>query len=215
MTIPAEILPWVQATFVKADGSVNSAGHLLTYLAGTSTPSVTFTTSDLDPGTPNPVDIELGIDGRPPAPIYLSNDHGYKLVLTDSDDVVLWTYDDVESSAAVFLNTFGQQMAQGSKAVTSGYEVTNDDFLVTVDEPSVNPAIITLQLSADRGGIITIQNVSTTIPVSIQPVSPETINAISAGFTLPVALTTQKATSVILVPDGVSGYYTLGGCFLS
>lgn len=63
-------------------GAPLNGGLLNTYLAGTTTPAATFTTSSGGVQNANP--IQLGVDGRPPAEIWLTGGQAYKFVLTDS-----------------------------------------------------------------------------------------------------------------------------------
>lgn len=68
-------------------------GLVNTYLAGTSTPAATYTTSAGNIANSNP--IQLGADGRPPAEIWLTAGQAYKFVLTDSAAATIATYDNI------------------------------------------------------------------------------------------------------------------------
>lgn len=81
--------------FLNANGAPNANGFLSTFLAGTSTPSATYTTSA---GTvQNAVSIPLGPDGRVPNEVWLVTAIAYKFVLLDSLGVLVpgCTYDNI------------------------------------------------------------------------------------------------------------------------
>jgi len=208
MSLPGALLPWVELGFLLADGTPNAGGFVYFYEAGTSTPQDTFFDQDLAPGHENTNPIELEDDGRPPNRVFILPT-GYKVIVQDSSHAALYDYDDVSDPSFTFFSTVANVWAQGSKSVTSGYEVTNDDNLVTVDEPSVDPASVTLQLAADRGGVLFVQNAGTTA-VNISPRGTETINGVNAAFQLP-AQSGSVYPSVMLLSDGVSGYFVVGG----
>ncbi len=71
------------------NGNPLTGGLLYTFDAGTSTPRASYYDKDCIIAHTNPVIL----DARGEAVIYLSGD--YKLILTDSDGVLIWTMDDV------------------------------------------------------------------------------------------------------------------------
>ena len=81
------------AQFFDTLGQPLSGGYLYTYQAGSSTPLSTYTTSDGSIANTNP--IVLGTDGRPPQEIWLTSGYSYKLILTNSSNVVISTYDNI------------------------------------------------------------------------------------------------------------------------
>lgn len=76
-----------------ADGDPLNGGKLYSYIAGSSTPQATYT--DKAAGTANTNPVVLDANGE--ANVWLSDALNYKLVLTDADDVVLWTVDNVSN----------------------------------------------------------------------------------------------------------------------
>jgi hypothetical protein len=87
--------------FVGLDNNANpvSAGKLYTYLAGTTTPQPTYTDVNLTVANANPVVLDSA--GR--ATVFLSGT-SYKFVLTDANDVPIWTQDNVQAVAPFSTN---------------------------------------------------------------------------------------------------------------
>lgn len=81
-------------TFVDGSGSPCVGCTLASYIAGTTTPTPTYTDSAGGGQNTNP--IVLGTDGG--AQIWLSNSVSYKFVLTDSLGTTVWTVDNVPGS---------------------------------------------------------------------------------------------------------------------
>ena len=81
------------AQFFTTTGLPLNGGYIYTYQAGSTTPANTYTTSAGTIANTNP--IQLGTDGRPPQEIWLTDGSTYKFVLTDSNNVVIQTYDNL------------------------------------------------------------------------------------------------------------------------
>ncbi|NBV82444.1 MAG: hypothetical protein EBR63_04070, partial [Actinobacteria bacterium] len=73
--------------------SVLSGGKIYTYAAGTTTPRTTYTSSSGLMANANP--IILDSDGRLPNDLWLTSGLTYRLVLKDSTDVQIGSYDDI------------------------------------------------------------------------------------------------------------------------
>lgn len=74
-------------------GNVLTGGKIYTYLAGTTTPATTYTSSN---GlTPNSNPIIANSAGRVPYEIWLTENVEYKFVLKDSNDTLIGTYDNI------------------------------------------------------------------------------------------------------------------------
>lgn len=76
-----------------ANGNPLSGGKVNTYVAGTSTPATTYT--DDTGGTAQANPIVLNSRGLPASPVWLQDGRSYKFVITDANDVVLQTIDDI------------------------------------------------------------------------------------------------------------------------
>lgn len=188
---------------VTASGLEVLAGGYLTFkVAGTSTPANVY--ADVDGLVSLGSTVTLDAEGEAVA-IYLAP-HGYKVTLFDEDDVQQWSQDNVHNLEALIAR-LGLIFVAGSKGVTDGYTVAATDYLVTVEEPTVDPATIALQPSADRLQDITIKNVGPTL-VDVTPDGAETIENLGPGvaYRLPAA-SSPNFPSITLRPDGVSNYW--------
>ena len=82
------------AQFFTDAGNVLTGGKLYSYAAGTTTPAPTYTTNAGNIAHPNP--IILNAAGRvPTGEVWLTDGFVYKFVLTDANDVLLGTYDNI------------------------------------------------------------------------------------------------------------------------
>jgi hypothetical protein len=84
----------VAAQFFTNTGAVLTGGKLFTYAAGTTTPLTSYTTSAGTVARTNPVVLDAA--GRVPdgGEIWITA-AAYKFVLTDSNDVLIATYDNI------------------------------------------------------------------------------------------------------------------------
>lgn len=89
----------VAAQFFDNNGAPLTGGKLYTYAAGTTTPQATYTTSAGNVARTNPV--VLNAAGRVPdgGEIWITS-QAYKFVLTDANDVLIATYDNVVAAGS-------------------------------------------------------------------------------------------------------------------
>lgn len=88
------LAPVGPSQFFDNNGDPLSAGKLYTYLAGTSTPSPTYSEYTLTTANANPVVLDAA--GR--CVLYLDS-LSYKFILKDSNDATIWTQDNLASVA--------------------------------------------------------------------------------------------------------------------
>lgn len=86
----AILSPTPKLQFFSANGVPLSGGKLYTYAAGTTTPQTSYTDSTGNVANPNPIIL----DSRGEANVWLNNDV-YKFKLTTSNDVDVWTIDNI------------------------------------------------------------------------------------------------------------------------
>ena len=116
--------------FFSNDGLPLAGGKIQTYQAGSTTPLTTYTDSSGLIANTNP--IILGTDGRPPSTIWLSDGFFYKFVLSDANDVVIQTYDNLygivnaQPPAATPIPSGGILLWSGSiGSIPAGYVLCN------------------------------------------------------------------------------------------
>lgn len=119
----------VAAQFFTNSGNVLTGGKLYTYAAGTTTPAPTYTTNAGNVAHPNP--IILNAAGRvPTGEVWVSDAFSYKFVLTDANNVLIATYDNL-----LGLATSGQA---GYVTATQGQTIFNVPFTYLVGGNSLN-----------------------------------------------------------------------------
>ena len=129
----------VAAQFFDNDGNVLSGGKIYTYIAGSSTPAVTYTNASGSIQHSNP--IILNSAGRvPTGEIWLTDGITYKFVINNANDALIGTYDNVIGINSNFLNFLAEQEIQTATAnqtvftlTTTQYQPGTNTLLVFVD----------------------------------------------------------------------------------
>jgi hypothetical protein len=137
----------VAAQFFTNTGAVLTGGKLYTYLAGTTTPVATYTTSAGNVARTNPIVLDAA--GRVPdgGEIWLTVGVTYKFVLKDSNEVLIGTYDNVPSAFTTNASSVTYTPA-GTGAVTTTVQtklresVSVKDFGATGDGTTDDTAAI-------------------------------------------------------------------------
>ena len=93
MTVDISVLGGAGWQFFDNNGVPLAGGKLYTYAAGTTTPAVTYTSNT--GATPHANPIILDSAGRVSSEIWLTTSATYKFVLTTSNDIQLWTKDNI------------------------------------------------------------------------------------------------------------------------
>lgn len=104
------------AQFCDNNGNPLNGGKLYTYLAGTTTPAATYTSSAGATFHPNPIILNAG--GRVPdsGEIWLTDSVSYKFVLKTSADVLIATWDNITGINSNFVNFTAQEEVQTATA---------------------------------------------------------------------------------------------------
>ena len=114
------ILPRLQ--FFDSRGAPLVGGKITTYEAGTTTPLATYTDSGL--GTPNTNPVVL--DGNSYAPdIFMDPDLAYKVVLSDAEDVTIWTADNVLAGGQVDTGNFSDPTNIANLVVSTTFKTVD------------------------------------------------------------------------------------------
>ena len=104
--------------FLDVDGLPLAGGKINTYQAGSTTPLATYT--DVNGLIPNTNPIILGTDGRPPEEIWVSEGFFYKFVLTDANDVVIQSYDNLYGALSTIPTVSPASLPTGCILLWSG-----------------------------------------------------------------------------------------------
>jgi hypothetical protein len=129
----------VAAQFFTNTGAVLTGGKLYTYAAGTTTPAVTFTSSQGVTAWTNPIVLDAAGRVSGSGEIWLTDGINYKFVLKDSNDVLIATYDNISGINSNFISfTNSQQIitATANQTVFNlsiTYQVGTNSLSVFVD----------------------------------------------------------------------------------
>jgi hypothetical protein len=161
----AYALPNIKPRFFDTNGDPLVGGFLYSYLAGTTTPAATY--SDSAGTTPNTNPIELDANGE--ADIWLAGSTTYKFVLTDADDVIQWTVDNVPGDGGSGSGA-GESGAWTEHAITDGQSATDLDG-ETLDFNDYSSAIYDVEVrrgtTVIANGQIAVQNLNGTGQVKV------------------------------------------------
>jgi len=105
-------------TSFNALGQILSGGLLYTYQAGSSTPLVTYTTSNGTIANANP--IVLGTDGKLPNELWLQYGYSYKFVLQDANSTSVATYDNISGILTQIPSSSPSSVPSGCILIWSG-----------------------------------------------------------------------------------------------
>ena len=120
----------VAAQFFDNSGQVLTGGKLYTYLAGTTTPAVTYTTNSGLTANSNPIVLNAAGRVADSGEIWLTDGINYKFVLKDSNDVQIAVWDNIIGINSNFVNytlqeqTFTATQGQTVFTLTGGLQYT-------------------------------------------------------------------------------------------
>ena len=111
MSVNLSLLGGAAAQFFDNSGNVLTGGKIYTYLAGTTTPEATYTSSSGFTAHTNPIVLDAA--GRVPSgEIWLTENLFYKFVLKTATEVTLGTYDNVFGAfSEIMLDNFKTDLA--------------------------------------------------------------------------------------------------------
>lgn len=144
--MPLYLSPVCNDQMIDVNGDPLSGGQVETYLAGSSTPTSTYTSSAGDVQQANP--IILNTLGYPPSPIWLTGGAAYKFVIKDAAGATLRTIDDV--------NGVNDSSVSASEWVASGLTPTyinTTSFSVPGDQTNVLHVNRRLRMSTTAGTV--------------------------------------------------------------
>jgi len=133
-----------------------SGGLLYTYLAGSTTPVATYTTSAGNIANSNPIVLSAG--GRPPNEIWLARGTSYKFALQDALANPIATYDNIAAAAAseIFTATQGQTVFNTAGTYASGTLLVSLNGAVQVFGVDYTdaPTAITMATGLNAGDVL-------------------------------------------------------------
>jgi len=129
----------VAAQFFTNTGAVLTGGKIYTYLAGTTTPAITYTNSGGATAWTNPIVLDAAGRVSGSGEIWLADGVQYKFVLKDANDVLIATYDNILGINASFSNFIANQEIQTATANQTVFTLAN----------SYTPAANTLSVFVD------------------------------------------------------------------
>jgi hypothetical protein len=133
----AYLSPEPKLQFFSTAGVPLDSGKIYTYAAGTTTPLATFADSTAAVNNPNPIIL----DSRGEASIWLGT-QSYKFKLTTSDDVEIWTVDNI--SLGPFPDSTASIVAASVTAVGVVYAASNGSDLIGHKGTGVNATTTTV-----------------------------------------------------------------------
>jgi hypothetical protein len=112
----------VAAQFFTSTGAVLTGGKLYTYAAGTTTPATAYTSSNGATAWTNPIVLNAAGRVSGGGEIWITDGILYKFVLTDANDVLIATYDNISGINSNFISFTNQQQIV---TATAGQTVFN------------------------------------------------------------------------------------------
>lgn len=204
----------VAAQFFDNNGNVLTGGKLYTYLAGTTTPAVAYTSSLGVTAQPNP--IVLNAAGRVPGSgeIWLTDGIIYKFVLETSNNVLIATYDNITGINSNFVNFTAEQEIQTATAgqtvfnlATMQYQVGTNSLSVFVDGVNqYGPGAQFAYLETDSDTVTFVSGLHVGASVKFTTTTQTTGNATNASVVAFTGFNGQTGTVQDLADDDGSDW---------
>jgi hypothetical protein len=191
--------PVFRQRFFDVNGVPLAGGQLWTYVAGTTTPQVSYSNAT---GTPNTNPVILDAYGY--ADVWFDPSLAYKVVLEDVNGVQQWSVDQITFPAGISTWNANTTYSQGALALdASGYGL----IYVSLIGSNVNNALSNVSAWRLLGGQVRTLTANTTLAVTDGVVrSNSTAGALT--HTLPPINTSPIGTKIIVKEIGTGGYTT-------
>ena len=164
-----------------------NGGLINTYLAGTSTPVATYTSSTGLVQNANP--IVLNSDGRQPNEIWVTSGYAYKFVLTDSLSNIIQTFDNL-----IGIND------------TSGLNLSGSEWLSSGLTPTYISAT-SFSVSGTQTATVTVVNDSGTLDSGLSVVNYGILSASNPSIPIETYLYSVAGTNTITAVGAIVNYH--------
>ena len=184
MSVNLSPLGGAGAQFFTNDGVPLTGGLLYTYLAGTSTPATTYTSSSGITALANPIILDAA--GRvPTGEIWLTDGISYKFVLKDSTDVLIATWDGL---SGINSNFIAYTSLEETATATAGQTVFNltIDYIAGANSLAVfvngsNQIVNVNYLETDTNTVTFLTGLNVGDVVKFSTATPVATNAVDAA----------------------------------
>lgn len=204
----------VGAQLFDNNGVILSGGKIYTYVAGTTTPLATYTSSSGSTALSNP--IVLNASGRvPTGEIWLTDGLSYKFVVKDANDVLIATYDNLSGINSNFVNFVTSSETQTATAGQTVFTLTTMQYIqgtnslvvyrngsrliIGDDYVETSPTVVTLTMAAYAGDLMAFFAQETANPGS--PIDASQVTYIPDGTGAVVTNVQAKLRETVSVLD--------------
>lgn len=192
------LLPRAQR--VNLDGRPLAGAKLLTYVTGTSTPKPVFT----DPALTTPHTNPVIADASGTFPSMYPEGGNYRLVLTDANDVILYTDDDVEGQPATGGGSGGFIDARRNRVVNGAMQISQQNGTANVDTTTLTNYTLdqwAAVLSTTPGGTLRVAQVASVTPAGSPFRLRATVQVSDGTLAAGDFYTIQQPIEGTMVPD--------------
>jgi hypothetical protein len=204
----------VAAQFFDNSGNVLTGGKLYSYLAGTTTPAITYTTSAGNIAWSNPIILDAAGRVSGSGEVWLSDATRYKFILRDSNDVLIATYDNITGINSNFVSFTSENETQTATQGQTVFTLTTMQYLPATNNllvfvngskqiASANYAetsntVVTFVSGLNAGDVV---EFSTAVPIAVNAVDAENVSY-TPPFTGSVATNVEaKLAQTVSIKD--------------
>jgi hypothetical protein len=145
--MPTILSPNPKLQFFSSSGELLVGGKLYTYQAGTTTPLATYTDSTGTTANTNPIILDV----RGEANVWLGTS-SYKFVLKDSNDVSIWTVDNISTPQGL-IDALSASLAAASGSSLIGYSPSGAGAVTTTVQAKLRQTISVKDFGATGDGV--------------------------------------------------------------
>lgn len=204
----------VAAQFFTNNGVPLAGGKLYSYLAGTTTPATTYTSSSGGTAHTNPIVLDSG--GRVSGgEVWLTENVSYKFILKDSNDVLIATYDNISGISTITLPIDSSTVTYDppfTGSVATNVEAKLAQYISVLDFGAIGDGVAddttAIQAAIDAGHSIYLPAGTYRITSTLTAPSGTWLQGDGAGVTI---LAGDANVDVLLFQDASVTDYTAAG----